>query len=113
MRVGTVIESSNPQVAVSVPKGSVIAAGESRTVTAAIDMDGQSSATVSVHLTTADGTMLGAPSVFNVRSSRVGAALWVAIGLSVAFVAIALVRRFVRPGHRPEHPTLPPGAFDD
>ncbi|HSI27439.1 MAG TPA: DUF6049 family protein [Aeromicrobium sp.] len=113
VRVGTLMESSNPRVTVAVPKGSVISAGESRTVTAAIDLDGQSSATVSIHLTTPDGAMLGAPSVFNVRSSRVGAALWVAIGLSVVFVAIALIRRFVRPGHRPDHPTLPPDDFDD
>jgi hypothetical protein len=113
VRVGTLMESSNPHVAVTVPRGSVISAGESRTVTAAIDLDGQSSATVSIHLTTPDGATVGAPSVFNVRSSRVGAALWVAIGLSVVFVAIALIRRFVRPGHRPEHPTLPPGDFDD
>jgi hypothetical protein len=113
VRVGTLLESSNPRVTVSAPKGSVISAGESRTVTAAIDLDGQSSATVSIHLTTPDGAMLGAPSVFNVRSSRVGAALWVAIGLSVVFVAIALMRRFIGPGHPPDHPTLPPDDFDD
>lgn len=106
--VGLLIESTNPNVAIKLPTGTAIEAGESRTVTASIDMDGQSAATVSIHLTTSDGTILGAPFVFNVRSSRVGAALWVAIGLSVAFVAIALVRRFARPGHRPEPVTLEP-----
>lgn len=111
--VGTVISSTNPAVAIEIPRGSVIAAGESRTLTASIDMDGQSVTTVTINLTTGDGTILGAPSVFNVRSSRVGAALWVAIGLSVAFVALALIRRFARPGHRPEHASLPPDDFDD
>ena len=111
--VGTVISSSNPAVKISIPKGSVIAAGENRTVTASIDMDGQSAVTVSIHLTTADGAILGAPTGFNVRSSRVGAALWVAIGISAALVALALLRRFARPGHRPEHPMLPPDDFND
>jgi hypothetical protein len=106
--VGTVISSTNPAVAITIPRSSVIAAGESRTLTASIDMDGQSATTVSIQLTTGQGTILGAPSVFNVRSSRVGAALWIAISVSIAFVAIALIRRFARPGHRPEPQTLSP-----
>ena len=109
----TTIRSNNPAVKVTVPKSSVISAGESRTVTASIDMDGQSVVTVSIQLTTIDGTVFGTPTVFNVRSSRVGAALWVAIGLSIAFVAIALVRRFARPGHVPDHQELPLDDFDD
>lgn len=111
--VGTTVTSSNAGVQVSVPRESTVSAGESRTVTASIDMNDQSSTTVSVHLRTRDGVLLGAPSVFNVRSSRMGAALWVAIGISIAFVAFALVRRFARPGHRPEHHTLSPDDFDD
>lgn len=111
--LGTTISSTNPAVKLSIPPGSVIAAGESRTLTASIDMDGQSSTTVTINLMTKDGVPLGTPSVFNVRSSGVGAALWVAIGLSVAFVVVSLLRRFAGSGHPPEHVPAPPEDFDD
>ncbi len=34
--------------------------------------------------------------MFNVRSSKIGAVLWVAIGLAGAFVLVAMFRRFHR-----------------
>ena len=57
-------------------------------------MSRQSSATLTARMVTPDGEAFGTPAVFNVRSSRVGAALWVAIGLAAAFVVVALARRF-------------------
>lgn len=111
--VGISIESSAAGVTFKAPAKVRAAAGESRTVTVDMNMDGQTATTVNVRLMAVDGGSFGASTVFNVRSSRVGAALWIAIGISVAFVAIALVRRFGRPGHEPPHPTLPPTDFDD
>jgi hypothetical protein len=92
-----------------------IGAGERQTLTVAVDMSRQSSATLTARMVTSDGEAFGTPAVFNVRSSRVGAALWVAIGLAAAFVVVALARRFR--GHaRPRESTMPrplDGDVDD
>jgi hypothetical protein len=113
VRVGIAIDSSAAGVTFKAPTKMRVAAGESRTATVDMDMDGQTATTVNVRLTATDARTFGASTVFNVRSSRVGAALWIAIGISVAFVAIALARRFGRPGHEPPRTTLPPTDFDD
>jgi hypothetical protein len=113
VRVGLGIESSAPGVRFEAPPTVDVAAGESRTVTVDMDMGSESATTVTARLSGANSQEFGAATDFNVRSSQVGAALWIAIGVSVAFVAIALIRRFGRPGHRPTHPTLPPDYFDD
>jgi hypothetical protein len=113
VRVGLGIESSAPGVEFDAPRTVDVAAGESRTVTVDMDMGSESATTVTARLSAADGQEFGAATDFNVRSSQVGAALWIAIGLSVAFVAIALIRRFARPGHRPPHQTLTAEDFDD
>jgi hypothetical protein len=114
VRVGLGIESSAPGVEFDAPRTVDVAAGESRTVTVDMDMGSVSATTVTARLSGSNGQEFGAATDFNVRSSQVGAAVWIAIGISVVFVAIALIRRFGRPGHRPEHPTLPPSDdFDD
>jgi hypothetical protein len=113
VRVGLGIESSAPGVRFDAPTTVDVSAGESRTVTVDMDMGSESATTVTARLSGANGQEFGAATDFNVRSSQVGAALWLAIGVSVAFVAVALIRRFARPGHRPTHPTLPPDYFDD
>ncbi len=113
VRVGLGIESSTPGVRFEAPPTVDVAAGESRTITVDMDLGTESATTVTARLSAANGQEFGAATDFNVRSSQVGAALWIAIGVSVAFVAVALIRRFGRPGHRPEHTTLPPGDFDD
>jgi hypothetical protein len=113
VRVGLGIESSTPGVRFEAPTTVDVAAGESRTVTVDMDMGSESATTVSARLSAANGQEFGAATDFNVRSSQVGAALWIAIGISVVFVAVALFRRFGRPGHRPEPTTLPPGDFHD
>jgi hypothetical protein len=113
VRVALEIESSVPGVRFEGPRSVEVTAGESRTVTVNIDLAAETATTVSVRLASATGLPFGAATVFNVRSTRVGAALWIAIGLSVALVAGALLRRFARPGHRPSHPPLDPDDFDD
>jgi hypothetical protein len=113
VRVGLGIESSAPGVTFEAPRTVDVAAGESRTVTVDMEMGSESATTVTARLSAAGGQEFGAATDFNVRSSQVGAALWIAIGVSVAFVAIALIRRFGRPGHRPPHQTLTAEDFDD
>ncbi|HJR89528.1 MAG TPA: DUF6049 family protein, partial [Aeromicrobium sp.] len=113
VRVHLGIESSAPGVQFKAPRTVDVAAGESRTVTVDVDMKSESGTTVTARLSAANGQEFGAATDFNVRASGVGAALWIAIGISIIFVAVALIRRFGRPGHRPEHPTLPPGEYDD
>lgn len=113
VRVTLEIDSSAPGVRFRAPRSVEVSAGENRTVTVNVDMEAQTATTVSVRLSSAEGLPFGAATVFNIRSTRVGAALWIAIGLSVAFVAVALLRRFARPGHRPSHEPLPLDDFDD
>ena len=94
VRIGVEIESSNPSLSVPDSDPVDVGAGERHTLTVAVDMSRQSSATLTARMVTPDGESFGSPAVFNVRSSRVGAALWVAIGLAAAFVVVALARRF-------------------
>jgi hypothetical protein len=106
VRVGVQIGSSNPSLNVPDSESVDIGGGERRTVTVAVDMSRQSSATLTASMVTPDGQSFGDPAVFNVRSSRVGAALWVAIGVAAAFVIIALARRFRHPP-RTSKPSAP------
>lgn len=115
VRLGVQIESSNPSLGVPDSESVDIGAAERHTLTVAVDMSRQSSATLTARMVTSDGEAFGSPAVFNVRSSRVGAALWVAIGLAAAFVVVALARRFR--GHaKPRESTMPrplDGDVDD
>lgn len=113
VRVGVLIGSSNPSLSVPDSEPVDIAAGERHTLTVAIDVGQQSSATLTAVMITPGGESFGDPAVFNVRSSRVGAALWVAIGVAAAFVVIALARRFRRKPRRLEPSPQFEGAADD
>lgn len=113
VRVGVQIGSSNPSLSVPDSDPVDIAAGERHTVTVAVNMSRQSSATLTAGMVTPDGQSFGDPAVFNVRSSRVGAALWVAIGVAAAFVVIALARRFRRPTRAPKPPRPIEDVTDD
>ena len=110
VRVGVQIGSSNPSLSVPDSDSVDVGAGERHTLTVAVDMRRQSSATLTAGMVTPDGESFGDPAVFNVRSSRVGAALWVAIGVAAAFVVIALARRFRR---QPERESKPAQPFED
>ena len=112
VRLGVQIESSNPSLGVHDTDAVDVGAGERHTLTVAIDMGQQSSATLTARMTTPDGQAFGDSAVFNVRSSRVGAALWVAIGLAAAFVVLALVRRFRGPSREPGEPEPAPLEAD-
>jgi hypothetical protein len=114
VRVAVHIDSSNPALSVPDTDSIDVSADERRTITVAVDMGRQSSATLTATMVTSQGQSFGEPAVFNVRSSRVGAALWVAIGLAAAFVVVALLRRFLRhPRADARTPTPPLEAGPD
>ncbi len=101
IRVGVRIASSNPALSVPEVEPVEVAAGERRTVTVTVDVGDQTSSTLTAQLVTAEGAPVGESDSFNVRSSRVGAALWVLMGAAGLFVLLALTRRFVRGRGRP------------
>lgn len=96
IEVGLRLTSTNPRLSVPDVEPVTIAAGERRTLTVNVDVGEQSSSTFSVAMLSSDGSTFGDPAVFNVRSSRVGAAVWVAMGAAAVFVVLALLRRFTR-----------------
>jgi hypothetical protein len=108
VRVAVHIDSSNPALSVPDTDSIDVSADERRTITVAVDMGRQSSATLTATMVTSRGQSFGQPAVFNVRSSRVGAALWVAIGLAAAFVVVALLRRFLRHPRADARTSTPP-----
>ena len=94
--VGVRLDSSNPALTIPDVKPTTIDAGERHTLNVNVDVRDQRSTSVSAQLITPEGKTFGKPAVFQVRSSAVGAFLWVAIGAAALFVVVALVRRFRR-----------------
>lgn len=94
IEVGLRLTSTNPRLRLPDVDPVTVEAGERRTLTVNVDVGEQSSSTFSVALLGEDGSVFGDPAVFNVRSSRVGAAVWVAMGAATVFVVLALLRRF-------------------
>jgi hypothetical protein len=97
IRVGVSLDSSNPALRVPDVKPIDIGAGDRHTLTVDIDLGRQNTTTLTARLTSPDGKEIGDPSKdFNVRSSKVGIVLWIAMGLAGLLVLAALVRRFRR-----------------
>ena len=96
IRIGVSLESSNPALDLPSVKPVDIDAGERRTLTVQVDLGQQNTTTLSARLTSDEGRKIGEPAVFNVRSSKVGAVLWVAMGLAALLVFASLFRRFHR-----------------
>ncbi|MBC7633010.1 DUF6049 family protein [Aeromicrobium sp.] len=107
IRIGISLDSSNPALRIPHVKPVDIDAGERRTLTVQVDLGRQNTTTLSAHLSSTDGRQIGRPAVFNVRSSKVGAVLWVAMGLAALLVLGALFRRFRRYRNRATAVTLP------
>lgn len=94
--VGVDLSSTRPGLRLEDVEPVTIDAGARYTLTVQVDVGDQGSTTLRATLVTPDGDRIGTPVDFNVRSSAVGAVLWVAIGLAGLFVVVALVRRFRR-----------------
>ncbi len=96
VRVGVRISASNPALRIPDVAPVQVEAGERRTVTVQVDVGDQTSSTLTAQLISPDGTAVGRADSFNVRSSRVGVALWALMGAAGLFVLFALGRRFLR-----------------
>lgn len=97
IRIGVSFDSSNPALSIPDVKPVDIGAGERRTLTVDIDLGRQNTTSLTPRLKSTDGKTIGQPArEFNVRSSKIGAVLWVAMGLAALLVLAALVRRFSR-----------------
>lgn len=110
VRVGLQISSTNPSLSIPDVEAVEVTAGERRTLTVDADVGDLSSSTFTATMVSESGDAFGSPAVFNVRSSRVGVAVWVAMGIAVVFVALALSRRFVT---RRRTGAEPGGSADD
>lgn len=73
-----------------------ITAGQSVTVTVTADVGQATTTTFRASLITADGTSVGDATPFTVRSSVVGRVIWIFLGLALALVVVAVVRRVVK-----------------
>lgn len=100
IEVGVRLDSSNPALTIPDISPTTIDAGERHTLNVNVDVGEQGSTYLSAHLISSDGKSVGVPAVFRVRSSAVGAVLWVAIGLAALLVVVAMARRFTQ--HRRE-----------
>lgn len=96
IEVGVRLDSSNPALTIPDVSPTRIDAGERHTLNVNVDVGEQGSTSVAAQLISPDGKSFGKPAVFNVRSSAVGAVLWVAIGLALLLVVVAMIRRFAR-----------------
>jgi hypothetical protein len=96
VRVGVTLASSNPALSVPDVEPIDIGGGERRTLTVDIDLGRQKTTSITARLVSTEGRPIGQPAEFNVRSSKIGVVLWVAMGLAGLLVLAALVRRFSR-----------------
>lgn len=109
--VGVRLSSSNPALELADQDVVSIGAGERQTVTVDVDLRQQNATTVTAQLITPDGRAFGSTTQFNVRSSRVGAVLWITMAAAGLFVMVALLRRFGR--SRSDRPAMESGLDDD
>lgn len=99
IRVSVELSATNPALQGSVLDPIEVAPGERRTINAEVDLGRQSSTSLTAQAV-ADDMKIGRPATFNVRSSQVGTIVWIAMGIAVAGVVIAMGRRFSRRGFR-------------
>lgn len=93
VNVGVRVDSSNPALIIPGVKPVMIAAGERHTLTLDVDVGDQGSASITASLVTPDAKAFGEPAVFNVRSSTIGAVLWVGFALAGLLIVVAIARR--------------------
>ncbi|GAA3520082.1 DUF6049 family protein [Aeromicrobium panaciterrae] len=96
IRVGVQLDSTNPALDIPSVKPVDIAAGERHTMTINIDLGRQNTTQLTARVVSTDGTVIAVSEAFNVRSSKIGVMLWVAIGLAGVLVLFAMFRRFHR-----------------
>ena len=88
------LRSTDESVKLPEPQLLVIEPEQRTTLTIDVDLKNQAGSTVIATLTTPDGDPIGRATVLNVRTSAVGAVIWIAMGATGLLVVAALSRRF-------------------
>ncbi|MGH3358415.1 MAG: DUF6049 family protein [Nocardioidaceae bacterium] len=94
--VGVTIEAQGAQLSVPNMEAETIQPGQSPSFTINADIGEVSNTAFKATLTTPAGDTFGKPAKFNVRSSVVGMAIWIGMGVAGVLVVLALVRQIRR-----------------
>ena len=88
------LRSTDKSVKLPEPQLLVIEPEQRTTLTINVDLQNQAGSTIIATLTTPNGDPIGRATVLNVRTSAVGAVIWIAMGAAGLLVVGALTRRF-------------------
>lgn len=88
------LRSTDQSVKLPEPQLLVIEPEQRTTLTINVDLQNQAGSTIIATLTTPNGDPIGRATVLNVRTSAVGAVIWIAMGAAGLLVVAALTRRF-------------------
>jgi len=112
--VGLDLSADNPSLDLDDVEPVEIDAGERHTFTVEVDLEDQTSSTVTARLSTDSGATFGTPADFNIRSSNVGLIVWAAMAAAGLLVVATWARRFLgRRRRRSEAADAPATPEDD
>lgn len=94
--VGVTLKAEGRQLSVPNMPAETIQPGQSPSFTIDADIGEVSNTAFKATLTTPEGDTFGKPAEFNVRSSVVGTAIWIGMGVAGLLVVLALVRQIRR-----------------
>lgn len=96
IKVGVTIRAKSHTVSIPDMQPKEIAPGQSPSFTIDANIGEVSNTAFTATLVTPEGERFGEPAQFNVRSSVVGTAIWIGMGIAGVLVVIALVRQIRR-----------------
>ncbi|MDN5852203.1 MAG: DUF6049 family protein [Actinomycetia bacterium] len=96
IKVGVAIRAKSDTISIPDMPPKEIAPGQSPSFTIDANIGEISNTAFTATLVTPDGERFGEPAQFNVRSSVVGTAIWIGMGVAGVLVVIALVRQIRR-----------------
>ena len=100
VKVGLSATISNDDLTLQLPDSVVLPARQRTTVRIQADSKQTGVRAVRISPTTANGTRIGTPLVFNVRDSQVSSLIWAVLGGGLLLLVAMIVRRFRRRGLR-------------
>ncbi|UYM07352.1 DUF6049 family protein [Solicola gregarius] len=96
IKVGVAIRAKGERLEIPDMEPKEVAAGQSPSFTIDADIGEVTNTAFMARLVTPNGRRFGEPAEFSVRSSVVGTAIWIGMGIAVVLVVIALARRIRR-----------------
>ena len=96
IKVGVAVRAKGERIEIPDMEPKEVAAGQSPSFTIDADIGEVTNTAFTARLVTPTGRRFGEPAEFNVRSSVVGTAIWIGMGIAGVLVIIALVRRIRR-----------------